>query len=338
MQTEQLTLELINNNENLQDLEQVESEVDNVENLLYKNKLRKIIDDISIYEGIPGVRLSSEGYERIQENSKYIISILVFEIIEELKRTGRKTITLDDADVALDKILNKVSSIDYTIAMLKENINKFDSLFVCNPNNPNGKVKNLEKLLDIIVDNNKLLIVDETFMEFVEEEEKYSLVKYVEKYPNLFILKAVTKFFGLPGIRLGYGLTSNNDIIEKIYNYKEPWTINSFADTLSNYIFKDQKYIEDSKEYYIDERNFMLSELKSINSIHVYDTDTNFILIRLNDKRAKEIKVELLREGNILIRDASNFIGLDDRYIRIAIKSHKENELLIRHMKKLLGD
>ena len=107
---------------------------------------------------------------------------------------------------------------------------------------------------------------------------------------------------------------------------------------LSNYIFKDQKYIEDSKEYYIDERNFMLSELKSINSIHVYDTDTNFILIRLNDKRAKEIKVELLREGNILIRDASNFIGLDDRYIRIAIKSHKENELLIRHMKKLLGD
>ena len=128
MQTEQLTLELINNNENLQDLEQVESEVDNVENLLYKNKLRKIIDDISIYEGIPGVRLSSEGYERIQENSKYIISILVFEIIEELKRTGRKTITLDDADVALDKILNKVSSIDYTIAMLKENINKLDKI------------------------------------------------------------------------------------------------------------------------------------------------------------------------------------------------------------------
>ena len=232
----------------------------------------------------------------------------------------------------------RLNNLDVINLNLDENINKFDSLFVCNPNNPNGKVKNLEKLLDIIVDNNKLLIVDETFMEFVEEEEKYSLVKYVEKYPNLFILKAVTKFFGLPGIRLGYGLTSNNDIIEKIYNYKEPWTINSFADTLSNYIFKDQKYIEDSKEYYIDERNFMLSELKSINSIHVYDTDTNFILIRLNDKRAKEIKVELLREGNILIRDASNFIGLDDRYIRIAIKSHKENELLIRHMKKLLGD
>ena len=280
------------------------------------------------------------------------------DILEEVKSgTGSITITLSDTEDNRDKgnvkfglskvadvingeykVLTQYEAVNIDLNNIKENINKFDSLFVCNPNNPNGKVKNLEKLLDIIVDNNKLLIVDETFMEFVEEEEKYSLVKYVEKYPNLFILKAVTKFFGLPGIRLGYGLTSNNDIIEKIYNYKEPWTINSFADTLSNYIFKDQKYIEDSKEYYIDERNFMLSELKSINSIHVYDTDTNFILIRLNDKRAKEIKVELLREGNILIRDASNFIGLDDRYIRIAIKSHKENELLIRHMKKLLGD
>ena len=80
-------------------------------------------------------------------------------------------------------------------------------------------------------------------MEFVYEEEKYSLVKYVEKYENLFIIKAVTKFFGMPGIRLGYGVTSNNDLIEEIYKYKEPWTINSFADTLSNYIFKDKKYI-----------------------------------------------------------------------------------------------
>ena len=234
--------------------------------------------------------------------------------------------------------LDESNEFEINLNKIKENIDKFDSLFVCNPNNPNGKVKNLEKLLEIIVDNNKLLIVDETFMEFVEQEEKYSLVKYIESYPNLFILKAVTKFFGLPGLRLGYGLASNKEIIKKIYNYKEPWTINSFADTLSNYIFKDKKYIKDSKKYYIDERKFMISELRSINSIQVHDTDTNFILIRLNNKSAKEIKVELLRRYNILIRDASNFIGLDDRYIRIAIKSRKENEILISGMKKILGD
>ena len=133
----------------------------------------------------------------------------------EYERSAR----LNNLDV-INLNLDESNEFEIDLNNIKENINKFDSLFVCNPNNPNGKVKNLEKLLDIIVDNNKLLIVDETFMEFVEEEEKYSLVKYVEKYPNLFILKAVTKFFGLPGIRLGYGLTSNNDIIEKYITIK----------------------------------------------------------------------------------------------------------------------
>lgn len=107
----------------------------------------------------------------------------------EYERSAR----LNNLDV-INLNLDESNEFEIDLNNIKENINKFDSLFVCNPNNPNGKVKNLEKLLDIIVDNNKLLIVDETFMEFVEEEEKYSLVKYVEKYPNLFILKAVTKF------------------------------------------------------------------------------------------------------------------------------------------------
>ncbi|CEH35838.1 pyridoxal phosphate-dependent aminotransferase [Romboutsia lituseburensis] len=248
-----------------------------------------------------------------------------------------RSASLSGLDV-LNLDLDSKNEFSIDLKQIKENINKFDSLFVCNPNNPNGKVKDLTELLNLMKQHNKLLIVDETFMEFVGLEEKYSLVKYVEEYKNLFILKAVTKFFGLPGLRLGYGLTSNTKIIENIYKYKEPWTINSFADTLSNYIFKDSQYIKESKEYYIKERNYMLKELRNISGINVYDTDTNFILIKLNNRRSNEIKVELLNKGNILVRDASNFIGLDDSYIRVAIKSHEENEILIKHMKNLLGD
>lgn len=248
-----------------------------------------------------------------------------------------RSASLSGLDV-LNLDLDSKNEFSIDLKQIKENINKFDSLFVCNPNNPNGKVKDLTELLNLMKQHNKLLIVDETFMEFVGLEEKYSLVKYVEEYKNLFILKAVTKFFGLPGLRLGYGLTSNIKIIENIYKYKEPWTINSFADTLSNYIFKDSQYIKESKEYYIKERNYMLKELRNISGINVYDTDTNFILIKLNNRRSNEIKVELLNKGNILVRDASNFIGLDDSYIRVAIKSHEENEILIKHMKNLLGD
>ena len=219
-----------------------------------------------------------------------------------------------------------------------KNLDKFDSLFICNPNNPNGKVKDLTYPLEVMVKNNKLLIVDETFMEFVEDENKYSLIKYIEKYENIFILKAVTKFFGLPGLRLGYGVTSNKEIIEKIYKYKEPWTINSFADNLSNYIFKDKEYIDTSKSYYIKERDYMLKELRNINKLYAYDTDTNFILIKLKNLKSSKLKEELFKHANILIRDASNFIGLNDSFIRIAIKSHEENEILIKELKKILGD
>lgn len=237
----------------------------------------------------------------------------------------------------IDFHLKEENNFSIDLDEIQKNMDKFDSLFICNPNNPNGKVKDLNELLDLMIENDKLLIVDETFMEFVGEEEKYSLINKIEQTPNLFILKAVTKFFGMPGLRLGYGVTSNKQIINNIYEYKEPWTINSFAENLSNYLFKDKEYIKNSKDYYISERKFMLEELRKISRLKVYDTDTNFILIKLRDYEANLLKLELFEKYNILIRDASNFIGLDKNYVRVAIKSHKDNKILIESLNKILG-
>ena len=236
----------------------------------------------------------------------------------------------------IDFHLKEENNFSIDLDEIQKNMDKFDSLFVCNPNNPNGKVKDLNELLDLMIENDKLLIVDETFMEFVGEEEKYSLINKIEQTPNLFILKAVTKFFGMPGLRLGYGVTSNKQIINNIYEYKEPWTINSFAENLSNYLFKDKEYINGSKDYYINERKFMLEELRKISRLKVYDTDTNFVLIKLDDDEANSLKLELFEKYNILIRDASNFIGLDKSYIRGAIKSHNDNKVLIESLRKIL--
>ena len=236
----------------------------------------------------------------------------------------------------IDFHLKEENNFSIDLDEIQKNMDKFDSLFICNPNNPNGKVKDLNELLDLMIENDKLLIVDETFMEFVGEEEKYSLINKIEQTPNLFILKAVTKFFGMPGLRLGYGVTSNKQIINNIYEYKEPWTINSFAENLSNYLFKDKEYINGSKDYYINERKFMLEELRTISRLKVYDTDTNFVLIKLDDDEANSLKLELFEKYNILIRDASNFIGLDKSYIRVAIKSHNDNKVLIESLRKIL--
>ena len=236
----------------------------------------------------------------------------------------------------IDFHLKEENNFSIDLDEIQKNMDKFDSLFICNPNNPNGKVKDLNELLDLMIENDKLLIVDETFMEFVGEEEKYSLINKIEQTPNLFILKAVTKFFGMPGLRLGYGVTSNKQIIKNIYEYKEPWTINSFAENLSNYLFKDKEYINGSKDYYINERKFVLEELRKISRLKVYDTDTNFVLIKLDDDEANSLKLELFEKYNILIRDASNFIGLDKSYIRVAIKSHNDNKVLIESLRKIL--
>lgn len=236
----------------------------------------------------------------------------------------------------IDFHLKEENNFSIDLDEIQKNMDKFDSLFICNPNNPNGKVKDLNELLDLMIENDKLLIVDETFMEFVGEEEKYSLINKIKQTPNLFILKAVTKFFGMPGLRLGYGVTSNKQIIKNIYEYKEPWTINSFAENLSNYLFKDKEYINGSKDYYINERKFMLEELRKISRLKVYDTDTNFVLIKLDDDEANSLKLELFEKYNILIRDASNFIGLDKSYIRVAIKSHNDNKVLIESLRKIL--
>lgn len=244
---------------------------------------------------------------------------------------------LNDLEV-INLYLDKDKDFEIDIDNVKENIDKFDSLFICNPSNPIGKVYNLDELLKLLNKHNKLLIIDETFMEFTEEEQKYSLVKHISKNKNIFIIKAVTKFFGMPGLRLGYGVCSNKHLLEKMYRIKEPWSINTFADKLSDYIFQDEKYINDSKSYFAKEREFMVKNLSKLDNIKVYKTDTNFILIKLKEKKANKLKQELFISANILIRDASNFKNLDDNYIRVAIKSHKENVELINQLNKILGE
>lgn len=220
---------------------------------------------------------------------------------------------------------------------LMESLDEIDALFICNPNNPTGHVQDLTAIIELLEAREKLLIVDETFMEFVAAEGEVSLVNKINKYKNLIIIKAVTKFFGLPGLRLGYGVTSNKALLEAMYTYKEPWTVNSFAEVLTPKMLEDKAYIEESKAYFIKERERMMKALSEIEGLKVYETTTNFILIQLLEKTANELKIKLFKKYNLLIRDASNFKGLDKHFIRVAVKSEIENNQLIAAMKEELN-
>lgn len=224
------------------------------------------------------------------------------------------------------------------IKEVEKNLDEFKYLFICNPNNPSGSVENVDKLIKLLKENKKFLIIDETFMEFVHKNEEYTLINYINDYDNIFILKAITKFFGLPGIRLGYGVTSNKEILNKMWKYKEPWSVNSFAENICNYIFKEEDYIENTKNYFKEEIDFMIENLEKIDNLEVFKSNTNFILLKLRKYDSIYLKEKLFLEKNILIRDASNFKGLDEHYIRVAVKKREENETLIDALNEILGE
>lgn len=215
-----------------------------------------------------------------------------------------------------------------------------DLIFICNPNNPDGRLRNLERVVEKCKSSGVVLVVDETFIEFCEEELCRSAIRY--GYDNIVVLRAATKFYGIPGIRLGYAISKNESIIENMWSIKEPWSVNTFAEKLGLEIFEDDKFYSDSKSFFRDERISFINNLKQIQGIDVFETDSAFVLIRINSVKdnfkSGNLKEKMMLDFGIVIRDASDFDGLDDRYFRVAIKTKSDNEYFVDSLKKILGE
>lgn len=232
----------------------------------------------------------------------------------------------------VDLFYNKEFKIDNTEL---EKIKNLDLLIICNPNNPSGSINKLDEILEICKKNNTILMVDETFIEFAEEGEDFSLINEVKAYENLIIIRAVTKFYSLTSIRLGYAFSSAR-IISDLWDIKEPWTVNIFAEKLVDVIF-DEDFSNKSRAYYAEEICRFSNNLSALKNIKVYPTKTNFILIKLPEsKTAAQIKEELVKRYGILVRDCSNFKNLDSSFIRINIKDSKQNDYFLKCFKNIV--
>ncbi|QXM05647.1 threonine-phosphate decarboxylase CobD [Crassaminicella indica] len=212
----------------------------------------------------------------------------------------------------------------------------FDLVILCNPNNPTSQLieKNIMvKILKHCRKNNVYLMLDEAFIDFVDEPKKETMLLYIKEYKNLFIIKALTKFYAIPGLRIGYGITSNCRLLKSMNDHKEPWTINSYA-AMAGMVLKDQIYINKSREWIISERKAFFNELKKINKIKVYKPNGNYILFKLLEHKT-DLKEALLK-NKILIRSCSNYKNLDHSFYRIAIKDKKSNEIFIKALKEVL--
>ncbi|MGL5277540.1 MAG: pyridoxal phosphate-dependent aminotransferase [Cetobacterium sp.] len=220
--------------------------------------------------------------------------------------------------------------------MLLEFITDEDVVVMCNPNNPTGKFQNLEKIkkiADFLERKNKKLFIDEAFIEFVDDWKDKTA--FLLKHKNIFILRALTKFFALPGVRLGYGLTYDEAILNEIKNIREPWSVNGVAEIAGKTMLLDTLYIHKTENWIKKEKLWFYEELCKIDNIEVTPTETNFILVKLLNDNAKSFRKKMIENG-VLVRDASNFMFLDESYIRLAIKDRKKNEQVLEALRRVL--
>ncbi len=210
---------------------------------------------------------------------------------------------------------------------------------ICNPHSPSGTLYSRETILDLVDFCRKkdvIVSVDENYIEFAEKGQDTTMAGYVKKYENLFVIRSVTKFYGMPGIRLGYGIATES-LIETLQTVRQPWSINSLAGYATLAAFKDTEFIENTKRTIAKERAHFAKMLSEIGGLHVFPSETNFLLVKiLNPKYTSTMLKEQMAEEGLLIRDCNTFVGLDDSYFRVTARSSEDNLRLVKALNAVL--
>lgn len=202
-----------------------------------------------------------------------------------------------------------------------------DFCWICNPNNPDGKLIHRSELLKLIAANrNTKFIIDQAYVAFTTEDMlKPSDVK---NHPNLILVQSISKAYNIPGLRIGY-LVASPEITAEINKYIIPWSVNAIAQEASKYILIHPAQFTLPIRKWQRETAELIYQLSKSDNLEVIPTSTIFFLVRLKKETAAELKKYLLENHGILIRDASNFRGLDETYIRLSTQTTAENQVLI---------
>ncbi len=179
------------------------------------------------------------------------------------------------------------------------------------------------------------VIVDESFIEFLPDEKTYTVRSLVAKYSNLFVLQSLTKFYAIPGLRLGFGLLSPA-AAARMELGKDPWNVNLLAQKAGAAALQNEAYQRQSRCFIDKEKLFLYDALRQFPTLHVYLPAVNFIFIDLGRGCNSSAFTEQMRRQGILVRDCANYPGLGDTYIRVAVKSRAENEILLRAFQQVL--
>lgn len=213
-----------------------------------------------------------------------------------------------------------------------------DLVFFCNPNNPTGRgvpKKELLKLVRHCKTTHTRLILDECFCDLLREPKAYSLVSAAEEFPDLFILRAFTKTYAMAGLRLGYGICADYELMRRLRAVRQPWSISVPAQEAGCAALKETAYLQEARLLLEKERAYLIRELRRLD-FTVYDSDINFILF-FYEKEPKPLYLyEACLKQRVLLRDCSNFTGLSYGYYRVCVSRQEENRILIRILEQVI--
>ncbi len=202
--------------------------------------------------------------------------------------------------------------------------------FLCNPNNPTGRLMEREAVLDLARAAKRadcLLVVDEAFIDFTPDQ---SLARGVEGNSHLIVLRSLTKFYALSGLRIGYGIFPDQ-VVQRVRGHKEPWTVNTLAQMAAATAIRDRSYQERTTAVISAEKGYLEQGFRDL-GIEFFPSSANYYLLR--HSCGNEV-VSALRKKGVLVRDCSNFAGLDNSYVRVAVRSRHENSRLVKELGEL---
>lgn len=215
----------------------------------------------------------------------------------------------------------------------------YDFLILCNPNNPTSSAiaqDELKKILTFCRQKEIFVMIDETYVEFAPAPELITAVPLTREFQNLMVLRGVSKFFAAPGMRLGYGITGNKQLLSKLKNRQIPWSLNSLGAFAGELLVQDKDYISRTRQLILNERNKLYQELLRLPSFKVFPAFANFLLLKITKPglTASDVFEACIRQ-NLMIRDCSSFQYLDGEFVRFCIMLPEHNAQLLNVLKGL---
>ena len=317
-------------------MEAIKKEIPSI-NRYPESQLKELVSEMARYSGVEDsqVIVGGDGADEIidvlaktfiDEGDEFIVPLPSYMYYEYLlQQYGARPVyakwDLDKNELDVDSIFEAIGE-------------RTKMIFLCSPNNPTGTLIQKDVLADIASKNPDILVVvDEAYFEYSEVTNK----DLINEFNNIFIIRTMSKVLGLAGMRIGYGLACS-EIIEYMHRIKPVFSLTRLSFVAALNTFRDTEYIEESIRKGIESRQYLYDELSKIDSLNVFPSKSNFMLIGIRDTgfTASQLALELMKRG-IIVRDCTSFKGLDEYWIRISICTLEEDKKFIDIIKEVLS-